>query len=318
LTSSHGVFDLSECNDEAMQLYAEVLCSEYSISPSVHPSGDEMTVNVRNESDIEEMGTYDCQSGWTYYNGNCYNFNLGTSYSWSGCNSKCSSLSASMLCITDSTTNSWIANKLYYNTAYSYSWIGYSDSSNTGYKWVSGCSSSYTNWNYYSIFTYDYAYMGASSGNWYTAYDTTYSSCSCQTIATSDDDSSSSPSAVTIVIIIVIVVGFFIFCSLFGINLLFMSDNNGINTVDSSNIDTSNNQEHGNGNIPHAFLVTNSQEYGHRNISPSFPVASVYFIANNQGIPVITSYQGIPVTSSNHEIPVTSSNNQVNGNITTF
>jgi hypothetical protein len=68
LTSSYGVFDLSECHDEVMQLYAEVLCSEYSISPTVHPSDEEiivekMKVNVRNVSNIEEMSRYDCQSG---------------------------------------------------------------------------------------------------------------------------------------------------------------------------------------------------------------------------------------------------------------
>jgi len=57
LTFSRVIFDLSECHDEAMQLYAEVLCSEYSISPTVHPLDEEMTVdkmtlNVKDESDI--------------------------------------------------------------------------------------------------------------------------------------------------------------------------------------------------------------------------------------------------------------------------
>ena len=368
LTSSHGVFDLSECHDETMQLYAEVLCSEYSISPSVHPLGEEMTVekmtvNVRDESDIEEMNAYDCPSGWTYYYGKCYYFNIGTGYSWSGCKSQCSSLSASMLCITDSTTNSWIANKIYYNTAYSYSWIGYSDSLNTGYKWISGCSSSYTNWNYYSYYySYDYAYMGASSGTWYATYDTSYSNvaCSCQKQSSGssydDDDDSSSSSAVAIVIIVAIVVGCCICCCgpiIFGIYFFFIlgRSNNRIVTVDSSNIDTSNNQEYRNGNIAHTFQVTNSsQEYGHGNISPSFPVASgnngfhfignnkefpittsnqgipittinqgIPFINSNQGILITTINQGIPVTSSNQGIPFTSSsNNQVYGNVATF
>ena len=331
LTSSHGVFDLSECHDETMQLYAEVLCSEYSISPTVHPLDEEMTVdkmtlNVKDESDIEDMNSYDCQSGWTYYYGKCYYFNIGTGYSWSGCKSQCTSLSASMLCITDSTTNSWIANKIYYNTAYYYSWIGYSDSSNTGYKWISGCSSSYTNWNYNSYYySYDYAYMGASSGTWYATYDYGYSSiaCSCQKQSGSsssyDDDDNSSSSAVAIVIIVAIVVGCCICCCgpiIFGVYFFFIlgRNSNRIVTVDSSSIDTSNNQEYrNNGNIAHAFQVTNSsQEYGHGNISPSFPVASgnkgFYVIGNNQEFPVFAGNQGIPLITSNQGIPLITSN----------
>jgi hypothetical protein len=59
MTPSHGLFDLSECHDEAMQLYAEVLCSEYLISPTVHSFGeDKMTVNVRDESIIMVSAIY--------------------------------------------------------------------------------------------------------------------------------------------------------------------------------------------------------------------------------------------------------------------
>jgi hypothetical protein len=43
------------------------------------------------------------------YNNNCYKFDVGTGFSWSGCKSKCASEGASMLCIPDSSTNNWVA-----------------------------------------------------------------------------------------------------------------------------------------------------------------------------------------------------------------
>ena len=58
MTPSHGLFDLSECHVEAMQLCAEVLCSEYLISSIVHPSGEEITVNVRDQSIIIVSAIY--------------------------------------------------------------------------------------------------------------------------------------------------------------------------------------------------------------------------------------------------------------------
>ena len=67
-----------------------------------------------------------CLDGWSYYNFICYNFNIETGYTWSACQSQCNSFRASMLCIPDSTTNTWIANQLL-ELEYSYSWIGYSD-----------------------------------------------------------------------------------------------------------------------------------------------------------------------------------------------
>jgi len=329
MTPSHGVFDLSECHDEAMQLYAEVLCSEYSISPTVHPLGEEVTVNV-----IEEMGTDDDHDDTcTYYYSKCYYFDIGSSYSWSECKSKCASLGASMLCITDSTTNSWIANKIntiITNNDYSYYqiWIGYSDSSSTGYEWVTGCYSSYTNWDNYDFYSrYDYVYMNPSSGNWYASrgYTSSYTACACQQYTSSNDDDSSSSSTVSNVITIILtifaavfIIGCCVVCGervvLCGQRVLSTRNVNRIVSVDSSYIDTSNDQDYANGNIVHTFQVTNSsQEYGHGNISPSFPVAS-----GNKGFHVIGNNQGIPVTSINEGIPVISSNNQVYGNVTTF
>lgn len=78
--------------------------------------------------------TAGCPSDWIEYNNKCYKFNveggkrLSTSYyqyTWSGCESQCSSLSSSMLCIPDSTTNGFVNSHL--NQFYVYeSWIGYS------------------------------------------------------------------------------------------------------------------------------------------------------------------------------------------------
>jgi hypothetical protein len=100
-----------------------------------------------------------------------------------------------MLCIPDSTTNTWIANQISQNGYYSYSsWIGYSDFPNNdgNYEWVSGCSSSYSN----SAYGNNYYYSGGCVyityyGAWYSSnkhfcdyyyYYYYYSSivCSCQ------------------------------------------------------------------------------------------------------------------------------------------
>ena len=85
-----------------------------------------------------------CQTGWIQYRSNCYNFNI-QSLTWSGCKALCDSLNSSMLCITDSATNSWVANQIGSSTP---AWIGLSDSpeQNGNYRWVAGCASTYTNW----------------------------------------------------------------------------------------------------------------------------------------------------------------------------
>ena len=85
-----------------------------------------------------------CQTGWIQYRSNCYNFNI-QSLTWSDCKTLCDSLKSSMLCITDSATNSWVANQIGSSTP---AWIGLSDSpeQNGNYRWVAGCASTYTNW----------------------------------------------------------------------------------------------------------------------------------------------------------------------------
>jgi hypothetical protein len=66
--------------------------------------------------------------------------------SWSDCKAECAHLDASMLCITDDETNVWLANKLIHNGQHP--WIGYSDlpDKQGKYRWIDGCSSTYTNW----------------------------------------------------------------------------------------------------------------------------------------------------------------------------
>ena len=208
-----------------------------------------------------------------------------------------------MLCIPDYYTNSLNANQINYNNYYSYSksWIGYSDSTNTGYKWVSGCSSSYTNRNYYSSYNYyDYAYMYGSSGSWYFTSDTAYSSikCSCEYNSGSTSmQTSSTTTTSSVVATIIIVIAVVLFCcglTIFGFYVYFVRSRNNTRVVvdDGRRIDASSIQEYGNGNISHTFPVTKiNQENG--NIPPSFPVASI-----NQGFPVATSstqgYGNIP------------------------
>jgi hypothetical protein len=97
-----------------------------------------------------------------------------------GCLSKCASLGASMLCIPDSTTNDWIAYQMGYSSS---SWIGYSDLSNNdrNYEWVSGCSSSYS--NYESNWpNYDCIYIDAYNGDWHSTgdYGSSWIACSCE------------------------------------------------------------------------------------------------------------------------------------------
>ena len=86
-----------------------------------------------------------CPGGWTQYgNGtNCYNFGL-VPVTWPLCDSACAGLNATMLCIPDATTNAW----LWAQTGNTSTWIGFSDIGHVGnYTWVSGCSSTYTNWD---------------------------------------------------------------------------------------------------------------------------------------------------------------------------
>jgi len=133
-----------------------------------------------------------------------------------------------MLCIPDSTTNTWIANQLSQLGYYSYSWIGYSDLPNNdgNYEWVSGCSSSYSNSGYSNnYYFYDCVYIYADSGAWYSYSDFDYSSfCSCQSLptllpSTRSSDNTNASVIIGIVVgcvvfvIIVILISIYFFCN---------------------------------------------------------------------------------------------------------
>jgi hypothetical protein len=138
-----------------------------------------------------------------------------------------------MLCIPDSTLNTWIANQISQH-GYSKSWIGYSDlPNNDGYfEWISGCSSSYTNGDFVYSRWYYYAYIQANTGAWDTADGQTYSyliACSCEYIASTslptispsthsgdDDDTSATIGIIVgcvVFTIIVVLILMYFFCN---------------------------------------------------------------------------------------------------------
>ena len=100
-------------------------------------------------------GQVTCASGWVQNGGKCYlfgpAFNSGSrTGTWDQCNAYCpaSYPGATMLCVNNAAENEWIRtqNGNWY-------WIGYTDMLPYGggkgtkqYGWVTGCSSTYTNW----------------------------------------------------------------------------------------------------------------------------------------------------------------------------
>jgi hypothetical protein len=82
-----------------------------------------------------------CPDGWTAYNSKCYSLGITDRY-WDACKATCESLNAVMLCVTDASTSSWLISHITYPT-----WIGISRyNDNNRFTWVSGCSSTFTNW----------------------------------------------------------------------------------------------------------------------------------------------------------------------------
>ena len=86
-----------------------------------------------------------------------------------------------MLCVTDATTNAW----LWEQTGNTSTWIGLSDIDHDGtYTWVSGCSSTYTNWEYAEpnlpgVQYYVYFWQGR-SGKWDNLWPFHTNVCACQ------------------------------------------------------------------------------------------------------------------------------------------
>jgi len=86
-----------------------------------------------------------CPTGWTTYGSNCFKFNISVNIGpWLQCFNACAALGASMLCITDAATNSYLVGQ-----AGVPSWIGLSDfpGEQGNFAWVAGCNSTYTNWD---------------------------------------------------------------------------------------------------------------------------------------------------------------------------
>jgi hypothetical protein len=110
-------------------------------------------------------GQVTCASGWVQYGGNCYLiipvFNSGsTTGSWDQCNAYCTTSypGATMLCVQNAAENTWMGSQYGgwvsgpNGPGLNY-WIGYTDMLPYGggqgtrqYGWVTGCSSTYTNW----------------------------------------------------------------------------------------------------------------------------------------------------------------------------
>jgi hypothetical protein len=113
----------------------------------------------------QSYGQVTCASGWVQYGGNCYLiipvFNSGsTTGSWDQCNAYCptSYPGATMLCVQNAAENTWMGSQYGgwvsgpSGPGLNY-WIGYTDMLPYGggkgtkqYGWVTGCSSTYTNW----------------------------------------------------------------------------------------------------------------------------------------------------------------------------
>jgi hypothetical protein len=122
-----------------------------------------------------------CPVGWTQYDTNCYKFGL-VAVTWSVCQSTCASLNAMMLCVTDASTNAWLWTQ---TGDASPTWIGLSDIGHVGtYTWVSGCSSTYTNWENAqpdSPGAQHYAYFWRGhSGKWDNLWPSYTNVCACQ------------------------------------------------------------------------------------------------------------------------------------------
>ena len=114
-------------------------------------------------------------------------FNSGsTSGTWNQCNAYCSTSypAATMLCANNAAENTWIRstqsnNRTQYSGIVDDYWIGYTDMPPYGggkgtkqYGWVTGCSSTYTNWqagepnNYLNNEDYAHFWDSTNTGTW--------------------------------------------------------------------------------------------------------------------------------------------------------
>ena len=140
-----------------------------------------------------------CASGWVQNGESCYLIRaaVGGFYggTWDQCNAYCTTASypgATMLCINNAAENTWIHPQF----RGAYFWIGYTDMLPYGggkgtkqYGWVTGCSSTYTNWypgepdNWAN--NEDYAEVHPHTGQWFDEGDEStvqqhLAQCGCQ------------------------------------------------------------------------------------------------------------------------------------------
>jgi len=161
---------------------------------------------------IQTHGQLTCASGWIQNGESCYlirpAFNSGsTSGTWDQCNAYCTASysGATMLCVNNAAENEWMWTQ--YGSSYRY-WIGYTDMLPYGggkgtmnYGWVTGCSSTYTNWrssqpnNNGNI--QDYASVNwEGTSKWDDLDNAQQFNCGCQYKLSSTMTPSSNPSAV--------------------------------------------------------------------------------------------------------------------------
>ena len=124
-------------------------------------------------------GQVTCASGWVKNGGSCYMilpaFNSGTiDGTWDQCYAHCASYpGATMLCVNNAAENEWIDSQ----NGNGWIWIGYTDMPPYGrgkgtrqYGWVTGCSSTYTNWKAgqpdNASNNQDYTAVNLSDGSW--------------------------------------------------------------------------------------------------------------------------------------------------------
>ena len=127
-------------------------------------------------------GQVTCPFGWVQNGGSCYLFNPAfnsgsTAGTWDQCNAYCAASypGATMLCVNNATENDWMWSQYRRQNG----WIGYTDMLPYGggkgtkqYGWVTGCSSTYTNWqagepnNYLNNEDYAHFWDSSNTGTW--------------------------------------------------------------------------------------------------------------------------------------------------------
>jgi hypothetical protein len=144
-------------------------------------------------------GQVTCPPGWVQEKGSCYlikpafipgGSSGGTRGTWDKCNAYCTASypGATMFCINDAAEHNWIWSQ----SGDYFLWIGYTDMLPYGggkgtkqYGWVTGCTSTYTNWmagqpnnehdnSDYAFFNY---YGG---GKWYNGTPQDEINCGCE------------------------------------------------------------------------------------------------------------------------------------------